>query len=181
MEMVWFWLRECRMFRKYLICLMVSAVALVAIGGTFMHASGKRNLVTASQSQAAVTFYFGRTVIDIKAADSAVPRVDVGTIAPHENLILEDQFYPGQTNASDRLVYLETWTRIPEGEVALNTMVDGKPLRAHSITQHGDEVSSQELRVFTFFGTAWQEVTPQATEGETRFCACASSPLVSRT
>ncbi len=159
------------MVGKRLRFLAIPTVALVAlaVGSIIMPVSGKGNPVSPSQDQAGAKFYFGRTIIDIKAADSAVPRVDGDTVVPYADLALADEFYLGAKNAHGQLVYLETWARHPEGEVGLDTMVDGRPLSEYRIDQTGPAVSSQVPRFFMLSGSQWQEVSAQETEGETRF------------
>ncbi|MBL3576324.1 hypothetical protein JMK10_20635 [Rhodovulum sulfidophilum] len=159
------------MVSKHLKSILFLAFALTALTSNFinMPVSGEGNSMSSSHNKAGLKFYFGRIIIDIKAADGAVPRVDVETVGPYEELALEDEFFRGRKNANGQLVYLETWERDPEGQVGLDTLIDDKPLGEYHIALSQGEFTSQVPRFFMLSGTEWQEVSPGETEGETRF------------
>lgn len=114
-------------------------------------------------------FYFGRFVIDIKAADSEVPRIDAETVKPYDQLGLSEEFYRGQVDADGRLVYLETWLREAEDEIPLDTPIDGKPLGDHQVPIVGSDTFQQTPQFFTLRNDAWHLVPASQTEGESRF------------
>lgn len=171
MEATRSWNRELGMVRKHLKLSIFLALALTVLASNLiiMPASGEGNPMSSSDNKQDSKFYFGRTIIDIKADDSAVPRVDLETVGPYEKLALEDEFFRGQKNASGQLVYLETWERDPEGQVGLDMLVDDKPLSAYRIELSQGEIASQVPRFFMLAGTEWHEVSLDETEGETRF------------
>lgn len=114
------------------------------------------------------TFYFGRLVIDIKAQDAQVPRVDPETVAAYEQLGLKDEFYLGQTDDAGRLLYLETWTRDFLDEVPPDQIVAGKPLKDYDVPIKGNDTSQQVPQFFLPDGEGWTPVAPEQTKGETR-------------
>lgn len=143
--------------------------SLVTLPYATTPALGKDKTVSFSQMPAGENFYFGRKLIDIKAQDSAVPRVDEDTIGDYADLALADEFYVGQVNARGQLVYLETWVRMPETDVDLATTIQGTPLSAYSIARSGRDLATQKPRFFVMSEGQWTEVPVDETRGETRF------------
>lgn len=129
----------------------------------------KEALMSRNGKPDAGEFYFGRTLIDISAADSQVPRVDRDTVADYAKLGLADELYIGRTDASGRLIYLETWLREPVDEVDLGMIVEGKPLAQHDVPISGDRIDSQKPLFFMREGGEWRSVPAEATLGETEF------------
>jgi hypothetical protein len=114
-------------------------------------------------------FHFYRSLRDIKAADSAVPRVDPDTVVDYGGLGLVDRFYIGETDSKGRLRRLETWDRQGIEDIAPDMVIAGKPLAGYAAPVALRDLADQTPLFFMQEGTEWRQVTAAETEGETRF------------
>lgn len=114
-------------------------------------------------------FYFGRTLIDIAGPATRVPHVDRDTVADYSDLGLWDQMYIGRVDDQARLVYLESWARQPIGEIALDTIIDGRRLGDYEVPISGNDILSQTPQFFRRAGDEWHHVPADTTRGETTF------------